>query len=486
MPPLAVPYTPRPFARDGRLAELILARGAQAADMQLRAGQLRGQGLGTLGNLLGGTVQQIAEDRQQAPIRAQQARLRELQLADAEREAGEPARLAAQDQAFLQLMESSPDGNPDPRKVVGIYGPQRGLTIATGLMEFNQLRKGTVESPQDAAKRLGAAFKALKTPALQQAFWPQVKDAAVKAGLVAADGVPDTFSPDVADALFAWGSGAAPAATKLEKVTTRDAQGHETTTFVEPTAGQTFTSVPEVKRYPVTTTGPRGEKLERLATEAEMAQGVPGYVAPVREPVTKPNYEWAFDPQKGANVLATPEEIRAKGYQKPTGSQRAASGVEKRAMGFFNRARQADVDLEGLEPEIQGMGLSEQAYMAAAPNFMQTETGQRYTQAQRAFTEARLRKDSGAAIPEQEFANDRRTYFAQPGDSASTLQQKRRARAAVLASLGSEAGQALVEFEGDGAAASALVEGYKARAKASGDDGWTVINGVRIRQKPSR
>ena len=146
------------------------------------------------------------------------------------------------------------------------------------------------------------------------------------------------------------------------------------------------------------------------------------------------------------------------------GTEKSSSGVQKKALNFFNRAQQADKDLEALEPAIQSLGLGGQARMATMPNVLQSQDGQLYTAAQRAFTEARLRKDSGAAIPEQEFANDRRTYFVQPGDTTETQAQKRRARAAILASLAFESGQALGEFVGDADEALAIIDGYKSRA----------------------
>lgn len=154
----------------------------------------------------------------------------------------------------------------------------------------------------------------------------------------------------------------------------------------------------------------------------------------------------------------------ARGSLVPSGSEKPSSGVQKRVLNFFNRAEQADRDLEGLEGEIQKMGLAGQTRMAVAPNFAQSQTGQAYTQAQRAFTEARLRKDSGAAIPETEFENDRKTYFAQPGDSTETLDQKRRARAAVLASLAFESGQALGEFLGSADDANGVIQSYRDRS----------------------
>jgi hypothetical protein len=142
-----------------------------------------------------------------------------------------------------------------------------------------------------------------------------------------------------------------------------------------------------------------------------------------------------------------------------------SNGLEKRALNFFNRAKQADEDLDKIEAAIAASGTISQMWRENAPNFLQSTTGQMYTQSQRAFTEARLRKDSGAAIPPHEYQNDQRTYFVQAGDDPATVDQKQRARAALLASLGFESGRALPEFYGDDA--KALIEDYKGRAKGT-------------------
>lgn len=162
----------------------------------------------------------------------------------------------------------------------------------------------------------------------------------------------------------------------------------------------------------------------------------------------------------------TPSEaatMSTQGWKQPAGSEKPSSGLQKRTLAFFNRAAQADKDLEALESNVQKYGLMEQGRMTFAPNFAQTEEGQLYNQAQRAFTEARLRKDSGAAIPEFEFASDRQTYFPQPGDKPAALAQKRSARAAILSSLAFESGQALGEFLGDAEEANTLIQSYRER-----------------------
>jgi hypothetical protein len=155
-----------------------------------------------------------------------------------------------------------------------------------------------------------------------------------------------------------------------------------------------------------------------------------------------------------------------KGFQDGSGGGKPSTGAQKRVFNFFNRAKQADEELQALEPQIAQMGLAGQTRMEWMPNMLQSQTGQSYLAAQRAFTEARLRKDSGAAIPDSEFDNDRRTYFAQPGDSPATLAQKARARAAVLSSLAFESGPALSEFYGPEAVD--LAAEYRARASKDG------------------
>lgn len=136
---------------------------------------------------------------------------------------------------------------------------------------------------------------------------------------------------------------------------------------------------------------------------------------------------------------------------------RAVTGSERQTLSFFQRAKQASDDITPIEEQIANQSLLGQVRGQIAPNMMQTETQQLYRQAQRAFTEARLRKESGAAIPTPEYENDARTYFAQPGDSQAVMEQKRRARQVVLDGLKNSAGKAVDEFyggsEGNGAGA---------------------------------
>lgn len=121
--------------------------------------------------------------------------------------------------------------------------------------------------------------------------------------------------------------------------------------------------------------------------------------------------------------------------------QKPATESEQRAYGFYRRAENAAKDLDAVEDQIRSYGVGSQAFMNYAPNFMQPEQNQQYVAAARQFTEARLRRDSGAAIPVHEFESDRRMYFPMPGDTPKVLEQKRRARQVVLDSLRVQSGR---------------------------------------------
>lgn len=125
------------------------------------------------------------------------------------------------------------------------------------------------------------------------------------------------------------------------------------------------------------------------------------------------------------------------------------TGLESTALGFYQRAAKSAETLESFEDQIRKKGLFGQGVYVLAPNVMQPEVNQQYKAAQRQFTEARLRKDSGAAIPNHEYENDARMYFVQPGDSEAVLQQKAAARAQVIESLRAASGRAYSRYTGE-------------------------------------
>jgi hypothetical protein len=155
----------------------------------------------------------------------------------------------------------------------------------------------------------------------------------------------------------------------------------------------------------------------------------------------------AADANSGADDLRTFEEkekIKAK-----YGGSRPSLGAERTALAYYNRAKEANETITPLEEGISQAGLMGDLQLQYGHNVLQSTQQQQYRQTQRAFTEARLRKESGAAIPTAEYENDARTYFAQPGDSPTVMAQKRQGRQAVLDGLKFASGKAYEEFYGE-------------------------------------
>jgi hypothetical protein len=218
----------------------------------------------------------------------------------------------------------------------------------------------------------------------------------------------------------------------------------------EDTGQEIYRDKPEPKTHVVTTTGPGGRPVTRSVTEDELRAGVPAYREPKAPRDERLVQIQGVGPDGKPGAIWVPESQAA---GKPAAhAARGVTGQERTALGFFNRAKQASEDIAPLEETIAKAGVVDQgrlAYDGPGGNFLKSQEQQSYRQAQRAFTEARLRKESGAAIPKEEYANDARTYFAQPGDTPETLEQKRQAREVVLNGLAYSAGRAYDEYYGE-------------------------------------
>lgn len=73
-------------------------------------------------------------------------------------------------------------------------------------------------------------------------------------------------------------------------------------------------------------------------------------------------------------------------------------------------------------------------------NYAQTPEFQVMDRARRDFINATLRRESGAAIADHEFANARLQYFPQPGDHPAVIEHKRKARELALTGMVRSAG----------------------------------------------
>jgi len=120
---------------------------------------------------------------------------------------------------------------------------------------------------------------------------------------------------------------------------------------------------------------------------------------------------------------------------KPTQSEQEAAGF----LGMMDNAEQLINDVmftqdesgnpvrrEDFDPTSRAQDIySKTGYLG---NALMSEDQQQYRNAARAWVAAKLRKESGAQISDEEFAKDFQTFFPQPGDGPQVIEQKNRLR----------------------------------------------------------
>jgi hypothetical protein len=146
------------------------------------------------------------------------------------------------------------------------------------------------------------------------------------------------------------------------------------------------------------------------------ADGTINYAQPGNRPGAQPQ------------IMAGPD---GKPLQKPGEADKPLTEGQAKAVAFASRMESADkvmTDLssKGLNKTIPGgMGNN---LVGSAITAMAPADQQRLMQAKRNFINAVLRRESGAVINPDEFANAERQYFPQPGEGSEVIAQKARER----------------------------------------------------------
>lgn len=121
--------------------------------------------------------------------------------------------------------------------------------------------------------------------------------------------------------------------------------------------------------------------------------------------------------------------------------RKAPTGEQGKAATFATRMGETEKILTPLE--MKGVSTANQGERAldALPfgNYMTSDDYKQYKQAQQDWVRAKLRKESGAVIAEDEMEAEIKTYFPQPGDTSAVIEQKRKARDTAVSALEAEA-----------------------------------------------
>lgn len=142
--------------------------------------------------------------------------------------------------------------------------------------------------------------------------------------------------------------------------------------------------------------------------------------------------------------LRIQRENAARAANTPTEGERGAVGYYQRTVA----AEKTLLQLEGSGYDPSNLRDQFTAGKGALRNWAATDEGQVYRQAQEDWVRAKLRKESGAAIPPDEMEREISTYFAQPGDSQQVIAQKARSREVAMSGLKAAAGRAVPKSSG--------------------------------------
>lgn len=114
---------------------------------------------------------------------------------------------------------------------------------------------------------------------------------------------------------------------------------------------------------------------------------------------------------------------------------------EGRSTGFFGRGVESDKIISDLESQGTSLWNKTAGSVPIVGNFARSSDAQKYDQARRNFINAVLRRESGAVISPEEFANAEQQYFPQPGDGEDVIKQKADNRKTTIQGLKVSSGQ---------------------------------------------
>lgn len=238
---------------------------------------------------------------------------------------------------------------------------------------------------------------------------------------------------------------ATPEAPKREKLAVEER-------LVDPVTGQVIATGAPKQREPKYTDIDVGNQIIRYMDGQEI-QRIPKGRAP-EGPVSYSPLEteggmMRFNPRTGkAEPITTADgkPVMGKGT-KPTEGQLSTAGYAKRMV-----AAEQILSDPSTAAEAPGWGSAIAGSVpfigAGLENVLQSEQTQSYKQAAINWTRAKLRRESGAAIGDQEGIKEYQTYFPQPGDSPLVVEQKRQARLIATQGMIEAAGSAFKPPEG--------------------------------------
>lgn len=219
-----------------------------------------------------------------------------------------------------------------------------------------------------------------------------------------------------------------------------------------------------------------------VAYAKEKAEATRQDTAPVTRQIKQPDgsevvVQWNPDTRRWDPLEAPAggEAVRPKGVK--------LTEQQSKDLIYYNRGLQA---LETFDPvsSAYASGMDQIASRVPGGNYVVSEEFQRAKQAGDNFLTSILRKDTGAAITNQEQEIYGRVFLPQPGDKPAVLAQKQEARRQAIDALRGGLGPAEVLALGQRLTTRQPGEAAPPQPAGQQGGGWTDIGGgVRIREK---
>lgn len=211
---MAIPYASRrSYTPDSSIIQLIQQAGHDAAQGQRQGGAIWGNAVRDIGGIAAGTIQDIAAGKAhaaevarkeaiQAPILADEAKLRALNIQRSEREVAEADKEAARTAWFESKLQSGE--MPKPAEVMAMMGEKRGFDVIKGI---GLLQPDGAARYGDQAKVLRDAARAVKAlpAAAQPAAWGVMRSSLISQQAVDASMVPEAFDANLLEQAASYG-----------------------------------------------------------------------------------------------------------------------------------------------------------------------------------------------------------------------------------------------------------------------------------------
>jgi hypothetical protein len=196
-----------------------------------------------------------------------------------------------------------------------------------------------------------------------------------------------------------------------------------------------------------------GEKFDETKRHNRSTEGIAGAnlsVSRDRLNLEKSNAKGQYDADRGVLVDTRTGVTRPvlDSAGKPIGPKDTGGTVDERnAAGYASRMSAAEKIITKVATEDGGAQKPGAIEAVLGGNNMvsnasRSSARQQYRQGQEDWVRAKLRKESGAAIPNDEMEREITTYFPQPGDKPAVIEQKTQARKVAENAMRQSAGKA--------------------------------------------